>query len=57
MNHLNLGDGLRVSAIGLGAMGMTAFYGPTNEQESIATLRRHVSRIAEQAVAQEGGAA
>ncbi|HEV7709544.1 MAG TPA: aldo/keto reductase [Asanoa sp.] len=42
MKHLNLGDGLRVSAIGLGAMGMTAFYGPTNEQESIATLRHAI---------------
>jgi aryl-alcohol dehydrogenase-like predicted oxidoreductase len=34
-----LGDGLTVSAIGLGAMGMNAFYGPSDEQESIATLR------------------
>lgn len=34
-----LGDGLNVSAIGLGAMGMNAFYGPSDEQESIATLR------------------
>lgn len=37
-----LGDGLTVSAIGLGAMGMSAYYGPSDEQESIATLRRAV---------------
>jgi len=34
-----LGDGLSVSAIGLGAMGMSAYYGPTDETEAIATLR------------------
>jgi aryl-alcohol dehydrogenase-like predicted oxidoreductase len=37
-----LGDGLRVSPIGLGAMGMSAFYGPSDEVESIATLRHAV---------------
>lgn len=37
-----LGDGLRVSAIGLGAMGMSAFYGSSDEAESIATLRHAV---------------
>lgn len=37
-----LGDGLTVSAIGLGAMGMSAYYGPSDEQQSIATLRRAV---------------
>ncbi|UKJ62359.1 aldo/keto reductase [Cellulosimicrobium cellulans] len=37
-----LGDGLRVSAIGLGAMGMSAFYGPTDEAEAVATLRHAV---------------
>lgn len=39
MQQRLLGDGLTVSAIGLGAMGMNAFYGPSDEQESIATLR------------------
>src|SRR5690606_7339246 len=37
-----LGDGLRVSAVGLGAMGMSAFYGPTDEAEAVATLRHAV---------------
>ncbi|MGK3947370.1 aldo/keto reductase [Microbacterium sp. LWH13-1.2] len=37
-----LGDGLRVSAIGLGAMGMSAYYGTSDEKESIATLRHAV---------------
>ncbi|MFK4148509.1 aldo/keto reductase [Streptomyces sp. NPDC004065] len=31
---------LQVSAIGLGAMGMSAFYGSTDEQEGIDTIRR-----------------
>jgi aryl-alcohol dehydrogenase-like predicted oxidoreductase len=35
-----LGQGLEVSAEGLGCMGMSAWYGPTDEQESIATIRR-----------------
>ncbi|WP_373692957.1 aldo/keto reductase [Agromyces silvae] len=38
----SLGDGLRVPVMGLGAMGMSAFYGSSDETESIATLRRAV---------------
>jgi aryl-alcohol dehydrogenase-like predicted oxidoreductase len=32
-------SGLRVSAIGLGCMGMSEFYGPRDEAQSLATLR------------------
>jgi aryl-alcohol dehydrogenase-like predicted oxidoreductase len=39
MNKRNLGD-LEVSALGLGCMGMSAFYGTTDEDESIAAIRR-----------------
>src|SRR6187401_2879087 len=39
MNKRKLGD-LEVSEIGLGCMGMSAFYGTTDEQESIATIQR-----------------
>jgi aryl-alcohol dehydrogenase-like predicted oxidoreductase len=41
---LTLGDGLTVSAIGLGAMGMSAFYGPSDDVESVATLRYAVDQ-------------
>ena len=34
------GQGLRVSAQGLGCMGMSAFYGSDDEKESVATLER-----------------
>ena len=35
-----LGQGLEVSAVGLGCMGMSAWYGETDEAESIATIHR-----------------
>src|SRR5689334_14688034 len=40
MERRTLGQGLEVSAQGLGCMGMSAWYGPTDEQESIATIHR-----------------
>ena len=41
MNQRSLGDqGLTVSEIGLGCMGMSEFYGTTDEDESIATIHR-----------------
>ena len=42
MRTTTLGDGLTVSTIGLGAMGMSAFYGASDETESIATLRHAI---------------
>lgn len=41
METRNLGtQGLTTSAMGLGCMGMSEFYGPASEQESIATIHR-----------------
>ena len=39
MNQRKLRD-LEVSAVGLGCMGMSAFYGSTDEAEGVATIRR-----------------
>ena len=39
MERRTLGRGLEVSAQGLGCMGMSEFYGPGDEAESIATVR------------------
>src|SRR5437660_8737246 len=39
MQKRKLGS-LEVSALGLGCMGMSAFYGATDENEAIATIRR-----------------
>ncbi len=41
MEQRTLGShGLRVSALGLGCMGMSQSYGPADEQESVATIHR-----------------
>ena len=41
MNRRNLGsEGLVVSSLGLGCMGMSEFYGTADEEESIATIHR-----------------
>jgi aryl-alcohol dehydrogenase-like predicted oxidoreductase len=43
MDRRNLGsEGLVVSAVGLGCMGMSEFYGTGDEDESIATIRRAI---------------
>ncbi|HEY2741784.1 MAG TPA: aldo/keto reductase, partial [Gaiellaceae bacterium] len=41
MDRRTLGrQGLEVSALGLGCMGMSEFYGTTNEDEAVATIHR-----------------
>lgn len=40
MQHRTLGKDLTVSAIGLGCMGMSEFYGPRDDEESMAVLHR-----------------
>jgi len=42
MQQRTLGSYLSVSAIGLGCMGMSEFYGPRDDEESLAVLRRAV---------------
>jgi aryl-alcohol dehydrogenase-like predicted oxidoreductase len=43
MEYRHLGSsGLKVSALGLGCMGMSEFYGPGDENESIATIHRAI---------------
>ena len=43
MDQRNLGnEGLVVSELGLGCMGMSEFYGTSDEDESIATIHRAI---------------
>ena len=47
MNTRKLGEqGLEVSVLGLGCMGMSDFYGSRNEAESIATINRALAHQA-----------
>ncbi|ROV59100.1 aldo/keto reductase [Vibrio ponticus] len=40
MEKRTLGQGLKVSALGLGCMGMSEFYGPRNDSESLTVLHQ-----------------
>ena len=42
MKTRKLGNDLEVSALGLGCMGMSEFYGASDDAESLATLARAV---------------
>jgi aryl-alcohol dehydrogenase-like predicted oxidoreductase len=42
MNKRKLGTEVMVSAMGLGCMGMSEFYGPSNEADSVATIHRAI---------------
>src|SRR6478609_9059804 len=42
MDTRTLGQDLEVSELGLGCMGMSAWYGATDEEESIATIHRAI---------------
>jgi aryl-alcohol dehydrogenase-like predicted oxidoreductase len=44
MRTVAIGDGLGVSALGYGAMGLADVYGPADEAESLATLNHAVDR-------------